>query len=502
MRPADSPGPLFKVGAFSLLLAYIALISIYFSRHRMMWWDELLGWNLLTDPSWSHMLQAWKQGADGGCLLFYVLGRLVLAITGNHPVAIRLLSAVCLWAAALVWWKILSRYFSAWSASIAVLLIWLCTGDFIYHMAEARYYGLFILAVALPIYTAIWIEDRKPSPPVIFALCFLANSLLISAQMLGVLYSGMILTAFLLSQMPAQKRITAIVASVCSWIFFLPYLSIIKYGKQNSSWVQMPGLMDVVRYYYHGLTFSYIFNAAAYLFILVCVVIYRKRAADLLVQNRARLMLLYIAGLLLLLPVIFFVISHLYTPLFVSRYMMPYYLGVSCLLVLALWLVEQWALPAWRPAFRVAATAGIFCFLAVLNIRGLRQQPVRQLSSIESVLAVKSPFPTVVPDEGVYLQLKRYDGVASGNIVYLIPNKREGQPETDEMAVISNAGYAHDIYHDADFFPLHKQFLYVDIPMYRDIYQRLVAANPAWSVRDVDIIKVNGNPVHVLQFER
>ena len=51
------------------------VISYTFGHGRIFWEDEMLGWMMLRDPSWHHMLQAWKLGADGGGFAFYLTGR-------------------------------------------------------------------------------------------------------------------------------------------------------------------------------------------------------------------------------------------------------------------------------------------------------------------------------------------------------------------------------------------------------------------------------------------
>src|SRR5271168_3024087 len=103
--------PILQIAVFIALTGYFAALCVYFSNRRMMWPDEFDGWNLLTDPSWHHMVQSWNRGADGGSLLFYALGRLLLSITGYHVLTMRLFSAVCLWGAAVLWWRNVAEEF-------------------------------------------------------------------------------------------------------------------------------------------------------------------------------------------------------------------------------------------------------------------------------------------------------------------------------------------------------------------------------------------------------
>ena len=66
------------------------LIPVALSRGRIFWEDEMLGWMLLRDPSWRHMLFAYNQGADGGGFSFYLLGHAWFAVFGQPALGWRL----------------------------------------------------------------------------------------------------------------------------------------------------------------------------------------------------------------------------------------------------------------------------------------------------------------------------------------------------------------------------------------------------------------------------
>jgi hypothetical protein len=174
------------------------------------------------------MISGWARGADGGSLFFYSIGRLILSVTGYHVLVMRLFSAFCLWGAAVLWWRMLQRRFSSFPALIAVLLIWLCDWNFVNQIAEVRFYGLLVLSVTLAVNAIVWIEDQQPSYRVTGLICFLTNGLLVLSHYLGLIYSAILVTALIFSQLPIHRRLAAIGGVVGSWLFFLIYITLLQ----------------------------------------------------------------------------------------------------------------------------------------------------------------------------------------------------------------------------------------------------------------------------------
>ncbi len=140
-----------------------------------MWADEFLGWNLITDPSWSHMYGSWSQGADSGGIMFYVLGRCIVRLAGDHPAALRLFSAASLWAAGVIWFQMLKRLFSTSSALVAVLLVWFGSPLYVDHLAQVRFYGLLVLGTAIAVFAAQSVNGNNFSLGLTFWITFLGR---------------------------------------------------------------------------------------------------------------------------------------------------------------------------------------------------------------------------------------------------------------------------------------------------------------------------------------
>jgi hypothetical protein len=492
---------LLQAGLPLLSAVYFVALSTYFSEHRMMWSDEFDGWNLLTDPSWRHLIQSWIAGADDALPLFYAACRSILAVFGAHPLAIRLFSAFCIWSAGVIWWSVLRQFFSNLPALAAVLLIWLCNWTFVYHLAEVRFYGLLILATSIAIKAAIWVEDRQPSRCVIFLIYFLSNGLLVSAHMLGLVYSTVILLAVIFSRSSVQRRILALSGILSSWLLLLAYMSALKSGAAYLNWILLPGPRDLFRFYFHSPTPQRVVNALLLLFILASFIFCLRESSDWLLENRARFLLLLISVFLMLIPLGFYIVSHIYKPLFADRYMMPYCLGFSCFFACALWLVERQDTFRIHPAYKPAAYVGLFCLILVLHVQNLKQQPTRPFSNIQSLTELNSPLPIVVMNANAFFQLKYYGGTPAKNVVYLLPDYSEGQNESQAMFAISKQGYQPSMFRDSTFLEQHPRFLYPDFPEDRNFYERAIAPNPQWKTRDLGPIQVNGLPIRLLLIE-
>ncbi len=489
--------PIVRLIVFGALTAYFFSLCIYFSDHRMMWADEFDGWNLITDNSFHHMIESWNLVADGGGLLFYGLARLIVSVTGNHVLAIRLFSALCLWVAAVLWWRMLRQSLSDFPALIAVLLIWFCDPIFVYQIAEARFYGLLILSTTLAVNAIVWIEARKPSGYMNFLLCFLANGLLVLSHYLGLIYSSLLLMALLFSKLSVKKRLAAIGGTLSSWLIFLVYLKPLQSRTSVFNWVQMPTVVNTLRYYFHIPTVERFFNLTVFIFMISCVVFCLKRSPQLLLERSSRRILLLISVFFLLIPVGVYVISHLYHSLSVARYMMPYSLGFCCMFACALWILDQQAVFRERPGLRLAFQVALLCAVVALHFMGVRQQPLRPLSDIQPLIDMNNSLPLVISNDTVFYEMRYYGGTAGANTFLPIPSTQSGY-----LGLLSRRGYAPGVVADAEFLAKNRQFLYLDFPGYRDFYQRAIADNPRWLSQDVGVVRVQGLPIHLLRVEQ
>ena len=103
------------------LLAYAWVTS----RKEPFQMDEVLGWMVGSDPSFSHMIYSWDLGADGGGITFYLLERSWFHLFGNSDVSYRLFSASGFAVGFAATWVTARRLYSAGIVALAMCLTWL-----------------------------------------------------------------------------------------------------------------------------------------------------------------------------------------------------------------------------------------------------------------------------------------------------------------------------------------------------------------------------------------
>ncbi len=139
--------------------------------------DEIFTWKEVSDRSLWHLYSAIQHGADGGQPLFYTTAWLWAKAFGTGVLTLRLYSSVAMCAALLVTWRTIRRFYGMWATAFGVLAIWGTSGVLLEQNAEARFYGLYMLAVALTVdlYTRL---VARPAP----SRWLLVSSLLLSGR--------------------------------------------------------------------------------------------------------------------------------------------------------------------------------------------------------------------------------------------------------------------------------------------------------------------------------
>lgn len=481
--------------------AYFAAVCVYISNRRMMWADEFLAWNLLSDSSWRHALQSWNMAADSGPPLFYIIGRAILAVTGLHPLAIRLYSAACLWLAAVLWTNMLRRYFPTAIAVAAVALTFLGNPEYVEQYAQVRFYGQMILGVSVATYAALWLEDNEPTPRLCFLVSFLAGAFLVTSHMLGVVYSAAILFAQCVVTLRGQKRFATIAGTLLSWTTILLFLPAVKAGANADNWMPMPGIMALVHCYanrplvfHHVRGLSVLLNVAFWSTTAVIVWSLGRRLKSL--QPPGFRLLFHIALLFVLAPVGFAIISHLYKPLWVGRYILPYGLGVS-FFIAAAGLSLTTRIPALTPA-RLGALSTVP--LAALAFVAFKEQALYPVSTLEPALRLAQFMPVALQDDDIVREAHFYAPARSQNIFYVMPSPEPGKTSNNLAAVAQ--GYDRAFVFERPFLQQHAQFLYIPSPRGLDLYTRDLCCTSRWTHRDLGSINLTYGTMPVSLYTR
>lgn len=483
--------------------AYFAFVCLYLSAHRMMWADEFDAWNILADPSWRHAFESLNNGADSGPPFFYAIGRLLLAVGGLHPVVVRLYSAFCIWLAAVVWVQILRRYVTAPIAIFAVVLAFVCNLEMIDQSAQIRFYGEMVLAVAVAVRIALWLDERRPSTWVWFALSALSGLFLVASHPLGLIYSATIAFAQCCTKVPARKRIAAVAGTVLSWTELVVFYRPFALADKMSTWLSMPNTAAVAHFYdNHPMLFVHHRYVSVVLnLVLVALALYacywfvrtQRWKSN---QPAGFILLFYISVLLLLMPIGFAIASHLHKPMFLSRYLLPYDFGLITLAAVGAWVLTQRFAQRSVRWLALPISVALVAFASVTFMDEYRD-PV---SNLESVLQLSQSMPTMIQDDGIVRQAHFYAPARAANLYYVMLAPRPGQYAT--LGSIVQQGYEPDLVFDEWFFSTHRKFLFVDGPWQPMVFNADLRDNPRWTSEKVGTVTIRGITYPVLEFTR
>ncbi len=350
-----------KMSAGEVLLlgsSFLSLVvsCILWSPHKQAWMDEIFTWKEVSDPSLRHLYYAIQHGADGGMPVFYATAWLWAKTFGTGVLTLRMYSCMTMCGALLVTWRTLRRFYGMRATAFGVLAFWGTSGLLLNQNVEARFYGLFLLAVAVSVdvYTRL---AMQPAPKFrLLILAFLSQVVLVLTHVLGVIYGGFILLALIVSDAARHRfRPRVYLAHAAGWLALFVWIPAIRTSRAAGKplvWIMMPTFKTLVATYlfqdfeqWLGLlqrhsqeaTFQMVRHATEWIILIPFAVIVLLGLRG-LVASQQRIgspptgALLLVAYLLLAMPVVLFMLSHLIVPVFVPRYLLPCGVGVAIIL--------------------------------------------------------------------------------------------------------------------------------------------------------------------------
>jgi hypothetical protein len=349
-----------KPAAEILLLAcsVVSLVAscVLWSSHKQAWMDEIFTWKEVSDPSLWHLYYAIQHGADGGMPVFYTTAWLWAKTFGTGVLTLRLYSCLTMCAALLVTWRTVRRFYGMRATAFGVLAFWGTSGLLLNQNVEARFYGLFLVAVAfsVDVYTRLVMQT---APKVrLLILSFLSQAALALTHVLGVIYGGLILLALIVTDTTGHRfRPRVYLAHAAGWLALLVWIPAIQTSRAAGKpvvWIMMPTFKTLVATYlfedfeqWIGLLqrhlptapFQTIRHATEWIilipFALIVLLGLRRLVGSLQrIDSAPRGALLLVAYVLVAMPVVLFVLSHLIVPVFVPRYLLPCGVGVAIIL--------------------------------------------------------------------------------------------------------------------------------------------------------------------------
>ena len=312
-------------------MASLLLACLIHSPRKPFWSDEVYSWTFISDPSLRHMLRALWSGAETAPPLHHLVARVWAVPFGTSPLSLRMLSCVAICAALLLLWNTLRRHYAYVPTALGVLGI--LTGRLLAQSNEARFYGVYFLMAALGVHFFDRLTSvERPRPRSLVANA-LAHAGLVFTHVFGLVYSGAILAALIISDAVRRRFRPAVYSSLlAAWLpilFWLPVLNrAAELGKPHG-WIQVPTLetmfttFDVETFWLATIVIA----ALALTTIpigLSAPPTMRPRTSD----TATAPLLLCAVGILAVMPLIF-VVSRIALPVFVDRYMLPNSLGMA-----------------------------------------------------------------------------------------------------------------------------------------------------------------------------
>lgn len=360
---ADAPYVVF-------LIAYTFFVSLLRGRNLTFWEDEVLGWRLLSDPSWKHMLTSWLQGADGGGISFYLMGRGWFALFGDSMLSFRLFSASCFSLAFVVLWLSMRHFYSRALSLFSILLACFSSIVLLQHYTEGRFYGLFMLAFSLALAAYFRCTRSETAKAALVLGVFLSHALLVTSHILGIVYSAALLFATFAWDFTESRFRTRIYKAVLgSWLLLLPCLPAIRassaVGKPHF-WTHQQG---AVEFFSNYAGFTPKLALLLVLFSGVTFYLHFRRGTLFSVGVKsfvARRPVYFMLAIVFMIPPALYVEGLIGPPLGVSRYLLNLCLADACMLAevitLALALKTQHSRPL---RMFTAATACLFLIAIV-----------------------------------------------------------------------------------------------------------------------------------------
>jgi len=333
------------------LLGVGALLTscILWSLRKPMWGDEVFTWTELQDPSFLHLFRAVPRLGGGGMPLFYLTAWPWAHVFGFSDLSLRLYSSLGVCGALLVLFEAMRRRFSARAAFLGTAFGLGASLIVLDQNSEARGYGLYLLLAALAIAQVLRVAEIEKPRLQDLALLALAQAGLVLGHTLGLLYAGLLLMGLVAADLwQGRVRIGVWLACVAGWLALIPWIPAIKASAavgRPHSWIAIPTLGDLVSslsfWLFTGLYWQIphlppvVLLAGWLCAVGVVGVIVLASLQGFGSASPGTRTAVFVGLALLLGPMIFFVVSHVATPIFLPRYLLPSALGVCVLAVVA-----------------------------------------------------------------------------------------------------------------------------------------------------------------------
>lgn len=329
------------------LLGVLSLVAacVLWSLKKQLAGDELFTSIEIADPSLLHLMRAAEHLGGAGMPLFYLTMWPWAHLFGLSPLSLRLASCVDVCAAFLVLFAVLRRRFTPRAAFLGAAFAFFASLLVVDQNVEARGYGLYLLLAVLAVAWVLRVAEIAQPRPRDLVLLALTQAGLVLGHILGLFYGGLLLLALVVVDRGQRRfRIGVYLAAMAGWLALIPWIPAIlasmAVGKPHT-WIAMPTLADLAiglsGWLFGGIYFPPLRNhplglVAGWACAMVCILVLVAAAAiRLRTADPARRSTDIVALALLFAPILFFVVSHLASPVYVGRYLIPTAIGIAIL---------------------------------------------------------------------------------------------------------------------------------------------------------------------------
>ncbi len=482
------------------ILAILVSCVVATQRDPYFWYDEVATASLIRDPSLPHMMRAIADGAENNPPLYPLVLRTWSALFGTGALALRSLSALALAGALAVTWRTLRRAYPTHATAMGVAAVFFGTPAILEQLAQARFYGLFLLFASIAFALAVTALERA-TPTVAMAIATaIAHLLLVYTHTFGSFFSGALLAGMIVVGIRRRDLRWSIYAGiVAAWLLFALWAPVLFGGARvmtGRSWIPLPQRDDLIRVLTRQ---AFWFPFIAAVAVAIRVVTRQANVEDRPVVElgpiwRARETIVVLG--LAMIAVIFgvFVLSRLTVPIFLDRYLLPAALGWTAIVahVVAATTGAGERLAGARGLAAARVYAGLYVALALYPIAQARSQPPSRRPEV-ALPTEYAGLPIVVEAGHDFLPVRYYAGADGDRYRFLLDlavatdaaNMAGAAQEHHLMVIYRRAGYLGTSVQDARHFVCTtSRFLVIDRPEFL-LFERRVAPDSGVVTRQV-----------------
>ena len=235
------------------LCAGVLLVKcIITSGEKYMWMDEILTY-LPASLSFGDMMSFMSDKINAGNYLYFIVIWGWAKIFSTSALSLRLFSSIGFCLSIFLTWTTLKRVYGLWSASIAIVIVFLNSSLILSQNAEARFYGMLFALVSALFYVTVYNINKTHTDRKTLVFLFLINGALPLTHLFGFVYSLLFLFAVVIvDYKKGHLRPSYYISSLAGWLLFVPFIPAFTKALELSQphfWIPIPEALDLKNSY-------------------------------------------------------------------------------------------------------------------------------------------------------------------------------------------------------------------------------------------------------------